>query len=52
MMIVVGIAAVLAVCLANRSAARRNNRPDPMGLRSYRQRAQVEESFPFDYLSR
>ena len=52
MMILVGIAAVVVVCLANRSATRRNSRPDPLGLRSYRQRAQVEESFPFDYLSR
>jgi hypothetical protein len=52
MMIVLGIAAVVAVCLANKSAAPRNSRPDTMGLRSYRQRAQAEESFPFDYLSR
>jgi hypothetical protein len=52
MMIVVGIAAVVAVCLVNRSAARRNNRQDTLGLRSYGHRAQCEESFPFDYLSR
>jgi hypothetical protein len=52
MMIVVGIAAVVVVCLLNRSATRRNNRPDTMGLRSYGHRAQCEESFPFDYLSR
>jgi len=51
-MIIVGIAALIAVCLANRSAARRNSRPNTMGLRSYRHRAQCEESFPFDYLSR
>jgi len=52
MMIVVGIAAVVVVCLLNRSAERRQNRPDTMGLRSYRHRVQCEESFPFDYLSR
>jgi hypothetical protein len=51
-MIVVGIAAVLAVCLVNRRAGRRNNRRDTMGLNSYGHRARCEDSYPFDYLSR
>jgi hypothetical protein len=52
MMIVVGIAAMLAACLASRSAARRNRRVDQMGLHSYGHKARCEDSFPFDYLSR
>jgi hypothetical protein len=52
MMIAMGIAAVVAACLASRSAARRNSRVDRMGLYSYEHKARCEGSFPFDYLSR
>jgi len=51
MVIAIGIAAALAVYLSNRSASR-TGRIDKLGLAVYAQKAQREETFPFDYLSR
>jgi hypothetical protein len=51
MMILVGIAAVMAVCLVNRSS-QRANRADKTDLHGYEHRARCEEILPLDYLSR
>ena len=52
MMILVGIAAVVAVCLVNHSSSRRANRAEKIDLYGYEHRARCEEILPLDYLSR
>jgi hypothetical protein len=52
MVIAIGVAAAFMVYISNRNASRRMGRVDKAGLAVYAQKAQREETFPFDYLSR
>jgi len=52
MVLAIGIAAAFAVYWSNRSALRRTGRVDKAGLSMYAHKAQCEETYPFDYLSR
>lgn len=52
MMILAGIAAVVAVCLVNHVGSHRASRADKIDLRGYQHRARCEEILPLDYLSR
>jgi hypothetical protein len=52
MMILVGIAAVVAVYLANHTSSRRASRADKIDLYGYEHRTRCEEILPLDYLSR
>ncbi len=52
MMILVGIVAVVAVCLVNRSSSRRVGRTEKLDLYGYEHRMRCEEILPLDYLSR
>jgi len=52
MMIAIGILAGVLLHLGNRRSHWRINRADKLGLAVYARKAQCEEAFPFDYLSR
>jgi hypothetical protein len=52
MMILVGIAAVVAVCVVNKNGPRRANRVEKIDLHGYEHRARCDEILPLDYLSR
>jgi hypothetical protein len=52
MMILVGILAVVAVCLVNHSSSQRASRAEKMDLHGYEHRTRCEEILPLDYLSR
>ena len=52
MVIAIGIAAVFAVYISNKSASRRMCRVEKQGLAVYAHKARCEDAFPFDYLSR
>jgi len=51
MMILVGIAALVAVCLAGKSGARSATRLDKADLHGYEHRSRCDEILPLDYLS-
>jgi hypothetical protein len=52
MMILAGIAVVLAVCLVNHRGPRKARQADKIDLHGYKHRARCDEILPLDYLSR
>lgn len=52
MLVAIGVAAVLMLCLINRRDHARLGRDERMGLDYYAHKAHSEGAFPFDYLSR
>lgn len=52
MIIAIGLLAGLLLHLSNRRSHWRVNRADRLGLAVYAHKAQSEQAFPFDYLSR
>ena len=52
MVIAIGLAAAVILCLSRRRASPRMDRAERIGLDSYERKARSEGAFPFDYLTR
>jgi hypothetical protein len=52
MMILLGVAALVAVCLVRQSSHQGASRLDKAHLRGYEHRSRCDEILPLDYLSR